>query len=431
VIYHLTQNGQQKFTNSNGIFSEVPEGMYIVQAAGPRCNTWDTITINPKPEWPAKPVFALRDPNCDVATGRIVVSNYKANATYKLVQGLSLMYSSTDSVFVAVATGAYSLVVTIGECQNNEGVVVSAQPFVPALPTSTVLPPTCTNDKGQVTITNKQSNVLYTLTKGEAVSYSPNGDGVFSSVGAGTYTLLAQSTISVCKRSSTAVVNDQPPTPQAPVLIQQAPDFCSDKGSVTISAPLGENLLFSKDGGTSWQSSRTFEGLAAGRGADWSFKVKNVYGCISTAGVVCTPKTVALGGEINTSSNGFPSSHVAGESTSSNSQGSEQARDDRFSKYLGSGELTDPTVTLKAVPNPFGAQVRFLINNPVAGKGVLEIFDTKGQLVKRVYEGYIFEGPSFFDLKLPVNNRTEFIYVLRIGDKRISGKLLHIGSNRY
>ena len=75
VIYHLNQNGEQKFTNSNGIFSEIPEGTYIVQAAGPRCNGWDTITINPKPEWPAKPMSQVRHPNCEQATGLVSITN--------------------------------------------------------------------------------------------------------------------------------------------------------------------------------------------------------------------------------------------------------------------------------------------------------------------------------------------------------------------
>ena len=92
-------------------------------------------------------------------------------------------------------------------------------------------------------------------------------------------------------------------------------------------------------------------------------------------------------------------------------------------------EFTDPqTTSVKAYPNPFSDRVKFLVTSPVAGKGVLEIYNMMGQKIKTVHDGYIAMGTQTFELSLPSQQVANLVYVLRIGDKKMTGKLLQLNA---
>lgn len=116
------------------------------------------------------------------------------------------------------------------------------------------------------------------------------------------------------------------------------------------------------------------------------------------------------------------------EEPASNSARSRLLNDESAAKYLGAAQLTDPTVTIRPIPNPFGSKVRFLINSPETAKGILEIYNMQGQKIKTVFQGYIYEGLNYFDLTLPQSNRSELIYILRMADKNITGKILQLAN---
>jgi hypothetical protein len=79
-----------------------------------------------------------------------------------------------------------------------------------------------------------------------------------------------------------------------------------------------------------------------------------------------------------------------------------------------------------AYPNPFSDRVKFVVTSSVAGQGSLEVYNMLGQKLKTVYQGKIIAGNQTFDLALPATQRSNLIYVLRVGDTRITGKLLNI-----
>ena len=49
-----------------------------------------------------------------------------------------------------------------------------------------------------------------------------------------------------------------------------------------------------------------------------------------------------------------------------------------------------------------------------------------GQKVKTVYQGYINKGTQTFELSLPGKQVANLVYVLRIGDKKMTGKILQV-----
>jgi hypothetical protein len=79
-----------------------------------------------------------------------------------------------------------------------------------------------------------------------------------------------------------------------------------------------------------------------------------------------------------------------------------------------------------AFPNPFSDRVKFVVTSAVAGQGSLEVYNMLGQKLRTVYQGKIIAGNQTFDLALPASQRSNLIYVLRVGDTRITGKLLNI-----
>jgi hypothetical protein len=82
--------------------------------------------------------------------------------------------------------------------------------------------------------------------------------------------------------------------------------------------------------------------------------------------------------------------------------------------------------TVKVYPNPFSDKVKFMVTSPVSGNGNLEVYNMMGQRVKTVYQGFISSGTQTFEMSLPILQIANLVYVLRVGDKKVSGKLLQI-----
>jgi hypothetical protein len=164
-------------------------------------------------------------------------------------------------------------------------------------------------------------------------------------------------------------------------------------GSLRVTYPTGTGYQYSKDNGANWQSNTDFTGLAAG--SNPSIIVKNADGCISAATSCSSADPTCLS-----------STTLKASITTENAASSQ--------------------TILKAYPNPFSDKVRFELTSPVSGKGNLEVYNMMGQRVKTIYEGFISAGTQTFELNLPTRQIASLIYVLRIGDKKISGKLLQI-----
>jgi hypothetical protein len=85
------------------------------------------------------------------------------------------------------------------------------------------------------------------------------------------------------------------------------------------------------------------------------------------------------------------------------------------------------TLTVNAFPNPFRNRVNFVIASPVSGKASLEVYNMFGQKVKTVYQGYITAGRSqVVEYRAPEIINQSLIYIFRVGDKKVTGKLINL-----
>ena len=84
-------------------------------------------------------------------------------------------------------------------------------------------------------------------------------------------------------------------------------------------------------------------------------------------------------------------------------------------------------LNVSAYPNPYNDNVRFVIQSPVSGQGSLEVYNLLGQKLQTVYQGFIFAGRGqVVEYKVPVFNRTNLIYILKVGGQQVTGKLLRL-----
>jgi hypothetical protein len=84
-------------------------------------------------------------------------------------------------------------------------------------------------------------------------------------------------------------------------------------------------------------------------------------------------------------------------------------------------------LTVIPYPNPFSDNVRFIIRSTISGKGTLEVYDMAGAKLQVVYNGYIYSGKGqTIDYRVPMLYRTNLMYVLRVGNKVVTGKLINI-----
>ncbi|MBB1283469.1 hypothetical protein HRH25_03710 [Flavisolibacter sp. BT320] len=78
-----------------------------------------------------------------------------------------------------------------------------------------------------------------------------------------------------------------------------------------------------------------------------------------------------------------------------------------------------------AAPNPFNDRIRFSLKSEVSGRGSLELYNTLGQRVKTVFQGQVTAGQvQTIEYAVPGSQRSNLIYVFRVGTEQTSGKLV-------
>ena len=313
---------------------------------------------------------------------------------------------SSTGLVTGVAAGTPTITYTNSNgCIRTTTVTVNA---LPAQPDVSLTQPTCGNSNGTVTVTAPLD--------GGGVDYEYNNNGgayqesVNFTVAAGAaYSIRARNKATQCVSAArTGNMGSPTTTPAATAIIVQNVDCSHSTGTVRIVQASAGNPVydpaifeFSSDG-TNFGAEDDFE-FTAGEGYSLTVRRKSDHTCTATAS--CPAEDA--GARSNT--------NVTTEATA---------------RSLGSGTLEISSVTVKAMPNPFSNQVRFMINNPdAAGSGTLDIYNMAGQKIKTVYQGEIPSGVSFFDLKLATQAQQNLVYVLKIGEKKVTGNLMQLNTH--
>jgi hypothetical protein len=90
-------------------------------------------------------------------------------------------------------------------------------------------------------------------------------------------------------------------------------------------------------------------------------------------------------------------------------------------------EAVSGDLNVTAYPNPFNDRVKFTILSKVSGQAQLEVYNTMGQKVSTLYNGYLQANRTqIVEYKISGPGKSSLIYILRVGGKHATGKLLHI-----
>jgi hypothetical protein len=240
----------------------------------------------------------------------------------------------------------------------------------------------------------------FSNTASNTATFTPAG-------GAGSYVLRWTVSNSSCSASTSDVTITVNEIPDPPTFCVVQPSLCGPTtGSVTILTPApAANIEYSIDNGSTWRLSTITNGTIFSNlapGSVTGIKVK-IAGCIST-----------------------DASCDASQCTNQSITQSSSARMRTDSYSMEQQIIVEEPTKVTAYPNPFSNKVKFVVTSAIVGKGSLEVYNMLGQKIKSVYQGNIIAGNQIFELSLPSAQRSNLIYVLRVGDKRVTGKLLHL-----
>jgi hypothetical protein len=376
-------------TNSGSTYYFTPfnagTGTHRINYSASGCSSYIDIVVNALPTLggPAA-VCAGSTINLTPASGGTWSSSDNSKATI-----------TNGGVVSGIAAGSVTFTFTDGNtCSATKNVTVNALPTLGG-PAAVCAGSTINLTPASGGTWSSSDNSKATITNG----------GVVSALAAGsvTFTFTDGNT---CSATKNVTVNAQP---LAPTLIIVQPSLCGtvSTGSISVCSPNANyTYSISLNGGAfgspqSGSASPVFNNLAAGTNP--VVKVVNTgnSSCFATAN--CTDALLVC-----------PNPANASRMRTDNSQPTVQQI------------VVEDQAKVTAFPNPFNDRIKFVVTSSIAGKGSLAVFNMLGQKVKSVYQGQFVAGNQNFELTLPSSQRTNLIYVLTVGDKRITGKLLHL-----
>ncbi|MES2544723.1 MAG: hypothetical protein V4548_07550, partial [Bacteroidota bacterium] len=211
----------------------------------------------------AAATMTVTQPTCAVPSGTLTVTSpLGATIEYSINGGTTFQSSTT---FSGLAPGSYPFVrrdTSTGCSFLSPNFTVNAIPPTPPAPTTaSVTQPTCAVPTGTI-VFNTQAGYEYSVNNGTTYQAGTT----FSGLAPGTYTLRVRSlTDNTCTTAgaSTVTINAVPTAPTIPTTSSVTQPTCAvPTGTIVFNAQAG--MEYSVNGGTTYQASNTFSGLAPG-----------------------------------------------------------------------------------------------------------------------------------------------------------------------
>ncbi|HSR39743.1 MAG TPA: hypothetical protein VLL95_12590 [Phnomibacter sp.] len=395
-----------------------------------------TATKNPIPNVvaaasPAGPVsIASAPPHYNLSTTVDGVLN-NSNFNYSWVQdppeagNTGQLSSNTvaNPSFTAYIAGEFKWTVTATDkttgCYNTSYVIrqISAAAGCPTVPRSPVCQGTTHTYTASVAPAATET-WKWTVNNGATINGADNAQSVSVTAGSQSFTLTLTKTYANSNLAPTVCtypITVNPPDP-APATTYIPPTCTESTFSVQVNNPavVSTYTLKQLDGNTVnigpyASGNLIFTGLHIGQG--YSVMSTTSQGCISNpdeCGNFAVPVTSKTSEGLSpTIASKIEPTKVAP------------------SVKISQPETVQQNPVVLAAPNPYNSYIRFTVTSPVAGKGSLELFNFYGQKMATVYQGYFEKGRTQnFEYKVPSTQVVNMIYLLRIGDQKVTGKLL-------
>jgi Concanavalin A-like lectin/glucanases superfamily/HYR domain/Secretion system C-terminal sorting domain/Lectin C-type domain/SprB repeat len=235
--------------------------------------------IEPQPTFPAAPTVSIEHPTCNVATAIVTITNPVNGYTY-LLNGNAVFVNGSVTVNIGIYTA---------QARNEAGclspgleVRINDQPPIPLDPEATVTQPTCTVATGSISI-DGLSGFTYSFDGG--TNFGPNNSS--GPLATGDYLVKIKSSAGCESAGVLYTLNAQPASPAIPILSSTPSNCISSTGTITVTAPIGNDLTYKIDNGD-YQLSASFSNVTTGL---HTITVKNILDCIAAATITVGSET--------------------------------------------------------------------------------------------------------------------------------------------
>jgi|GEM_PF-1144810 len=185
----------------------------------------------------------------------------------------------------SVGSTTYYVSQTVGGCEGPRAAITVDVNPIPSTPTFAIAQPTCAVNTGTITINAPLGvNLEYSINNGVNFQAGTTFAGIAAGI---TYDVVVRNSLTGCVSAvAQAVVSPALVIPAAPTASTTVQPNCNTTtGTIVVTAPVGANLEYTINGGTSYQSGTTFSGLAP-NGA-YSIFVRDINtGCTSATTVM-------------------------------------------------------------------------------------------------------------------------------------------------
>ncbi|HSD15315.1 MAG TPA: T9SS type B sorting domain-containing protein [Flavobacterium sp.] len=255
-VSYLWSNGAT--TQSTSITTNGTHSVSVTDADG--CTAEASVNIIPT-NVAVSPTIAVTQPTCFVNTGTIQVTSPAAEFSF---DGGTTW--TTNPTLSNVAIGSYNIKIkTINNCYSYNS-LINIVPFESPYPHYSSTNPTSCDGTGSITITTVAAEYSFD----DGVTWTTNNTA--SNLPLGIYLIRTRDANGCISDFNNIVLSGE--FLPSPTYTFTAP-YCSNPGSITITLPGDE---FSIDGGTTWQTSNTFDNLTPG---SYVIKVRTAQGCTS------------------------------------------------------------------------------------------------------------------------------------------------------
>lgn len=391
-------------------------------AAGGGCNSnaTTTVKINGNPAVSAS-IADICEGTQKASLTYSNLSNGGASPEYKLTSATAALNMSAFAALPAspfnipsgslssLASGPYSATLLVKN--TTTGCTSAGTPVSfniksgAAQPTVTVTPPTCSNSNGTVTVTapldNGNLNYEYSIDNGA----SWTDDVSFTVASGAAYSIIAREKTFQCNSAArTGTMGTATATPDATAIITQDVSCSRSTGKVKIVQASSGNPEYDN---TVYEFSN--DGQTFGSNPEFTFKAGEGYSLTvrRKADPTCTKTATCQGEAAGITSTG-----------GARMQGTNISVAIPVADHFG----------VKAFPNPFNDKINFVLTTAESGNVSLEIYNMLGQNVKTVYRGFVKQGTQNFEVSIPASHRSTLIYVVKAGNKQLTGKLLQAGN---